>query len=322
MSYTAGGIIQANDYNNLAWGGNTSGVYNSAITNTAQVWGVGFGYRGYGQTTSQIAAVAAGATVTATQWAGLIYTVNNTLGHQSGAAAQLASGSNIGVTAGATISAFANVVTAVSTINTNANIYATQGTTTTGSTFNQAVTGGTGTFESGWTRTITFASANQARYFFNAGGEIKWVITGVTNNDATLRSADLVTQWLTYQAGGTIRNANATPRTGAGGTVNTAATTLGFWQTTTALQEVSKITSANYRYEYNSDYTNVRVKTSGVSGSDGDLGSVMTLEFNQYMFSTFVGLNDTVNVTVSHRIDVVYPESTFLANTWGAVTIT
>lgn len=319
MSYAAGGTIQANDYNNLAWGGNTSNVYNSSITNTAQVWGVGYGYRGYGQTTSQIAAVAAGGTVTATQWAGLIYTINNALGHQSGAGGQLASGTNIGTVAGATITYFANVATAVGTINTNANTAATTGSTITGAGFAASITGTNVTFTNQFTRQIRFwGGPDAARYFFNAGGQIKWVITSATNNDSTLRSADLVTQWATYQAGGTIFTASATPRTGTGGTFS-GNTSQGYWQSGTLMREVSKVTSTNYRYEYNQDYTNVCIRTDGVAGSNGSNGGNVYLDFYSYMFSTFSGLNDTVNVTVNHRIDIVQPEGTFLANTWGII---
>lgn len=322
MSYAQGGIIQANDYNNLAWGGNTTGTYNGPVTNLAQVMGVGYGYRGYGQTITAIDAVAVNGTVTGTQWAGLIYLTNRALGHQSGSGAQLGSGGNIGTTAGSTITAYANVATAVGTVNTNANVYATQGATTTGSVFTQQLTGTNVTFESIWNRVLTWASADAARYFFNCGGQINWIITGVTNNNGTLRSADLVTQWLTYQAAGHVKNISSTPRTGGGGTQNIADSSLGYWKCTTAMQTISQITSANYRYEYNSDYTNVRVKTSGVTGSNGDNGAVMTLGFGSYMFSTYSGLNDAVDVTVSHRIDVVAPEGTYLQTSWGLPTIT
>jgi hypothetical protein len=320
MSYASGGLIQANDYNNLAWGGNSSNVYNSTITNTAQVWGQGFGHRGYGQTTSQIAAVTASATVTATQWAGLIYTINNALGHQSGIAGQLASGSNIGVTAGATIAAFANVATAVGTINTNSNAASTTGATITGASFAASITGGPTSFTNIFTRQIRFwGGPDAARYFFNAGGQIKWVITSTTNNNSTLTSADLVTQWSSYQVGGTLFNASSTPRTGTGGTVNTANTSLGFWQAGTVTTTINQITSANYRYEYNQDFTNVRVRTDGVAGSTGANGGNLFIDFGTSKTNSFPGLDDDVNVTVNHRIDIVLPESTFLANTWGII---
>ena len=85
------------------------------------------------------------------------------------------------------------------------------------------------------------------------------------------------------------------------------------------MKEVSKITSSNYRYEYNSDYTNVCIRTDGVAGTNGSNGGNVYLDFYSYMFSTYSGLNDTVNVTVNHRIDIVQPEGTFLANTWGII---
>lgn len=324
MAYSSGGLIQAIDYNYLAWGGNTTGTYDGTINNLAMVMGAGKGYKGYGQTITAINAVSttpATTTITATQWAGLVYTLNNALGHQSGAGAQLASGSNIGIVAGATIEAFANVSTAIGTVNTNANLYATNGSTVTGSNFTNGLTGGSGTVEGIFTRTITFANGDAARYFFNSGGQIKWVITA-TNNNGTLRSADLVTNFATNQAGGTIFNVSSTPRTGTSGTVTTAATNLGYWACSTTAQTVSQITSANYRYEYNSDYTNVRVRTNGVQGSNGDVGSILYLDFGYYMFSTYAGLNDDINVTVTTRIDIVQPETTFLANTWGVIGIT
>jgi hypothetical protein len=33
------------------------------------------------------------------------------------------------------------------------------------------------------------------------------------------------------------------------------------------------------------------------------------------------GIDDSINIIVNHRVDVVYPSTTFLANTWGSVTI-
>jgi hypothetical protein len=322
MAYTSGGLIQAIDYNYFTWGGNTTGTYSGTINNLALVFGSGFGYKGYGQDVSLISALTVGTTVSATQWAGLVYTLNRALGHQGGAGSQLASGSNIGITAGATITAFANVATAIGSINANANIAATNGTTVTGTNFATNIVGGTGTFEGNFSRTVTFASADQARYFFNAGGYLTWVVGNVINNNSTLRSADLVTQFATYQASGSVKNGTSIARTGTGGSANVTNNSLGYWQCTTSLQELTKVTSANYRYEYNNDFTNVRVKSSGVTGVNGDNGAIVTFNFAYYMFSTFVGANDEVNVTVNHRIDIVPPETTYFANTWGVIGIT
>lgn len=321
MSYSAGGTIQANDYNNLAWGGNTTNTYSGTIKNLAIVMGTGIGIRGYGQSVSAIAAVEAAGTVTATQWAGLVHTLNKALGHQSGSGTQLASGSNIGITAGATIAAFANVATGVSTIYDNANLAATNGSTVTGTTFTQSITGGAGTFTQITTRTITFASGDAARYFFNAGGKLNWVCSA-TNNNSTLRSADLVTSWGTNQTGGTILGSGAVPRTGTGGTQSSNVTTQGYWASSTTAAVVSQIASNNYRYEYNQDHTNVRIATNGVQGASGDVGSIVYLTFGTRKTTVFEGQNDLVDVTLSTRVDVVLPETTFLANTWGVIGVT
>ena len=198
MAYTAGGTIQSLDYNLLAWGGNTTGTYTSTPSNLAYVWGVGNGQGGYGQSVTLISAVTAAATVTATQWSGLVYTLNKALGHQGGAAAQLGSGANIGIVAGATIAAFANVVTAVDTINTNKlNFNSTRGATTTGSNLDKVYNteGSTMTH----TITVTFDDADKARYFFNSGGRLSLVASQAgdfTANDKETNWATLIKFWL------------------------------------------------------------------------------------------------------------------------------
>lgn len=320
MSYAQGSIIEAWDYNNLAWKANTA-TYNNGDC-LAQVVGTGFGYLGYGQSTTPISPVSIGGTVTGTQFAGLVYLTNRALGHQSGSGAQLGSGGNLATTAGSTIVAYGNLITGIGSVRTNSNLAAAVGATTTGTGFNQQITGTNTTFEFIFNRTLTWSSGDAARYFFNCGGYVTWVITGVTNNNGTLRSADLVTQWLTYQASGTITGFGAT-RSGTGGTPSSGVTnSIGYWQSTTAMQTITQVTSTNYRYEYNSDYTNVRVRTSGVSGSNGDNGAVMTIGFGTYKFSTYAGLNDNVDVTVSHRIDYTVPSTTYLTTSWGVPTIT
>ena len=325
MAYTSGGTIQAIDYNYYTWGGNTTNTYSGTINNISMVWGIGKGYKGYGQTVSLISAVTGSSTqtITATQWAGLVYTLNRTLGHQSGAAAQLATGSNIGITAGTTITAFANVSTAVTTINTNANVFTAQGTTTAGSVLNTAVTftGSTSTAAqtATFTRTVTFGSGDAARYFFNAGGQINFTLTA-TNNNATLRSADLVTNWASGQGGGSIKGITAGARTGSGQTLTSEDLTLGYWKCTGVNQSMRKITSSNYRYEYNTDFTRIQVRSNGVQGASGDVGTVITFTFD-YSMAGVIGtpsdaFNDDINVTFGVRFDIVETEVTYLAKTW------
>jgi len=321
MAYTTGGTIQAQDYNFLAWGGNTTNTYSGTVNNLAMVWGIGKGYKGYGQTVAPISALNIGDTVTATQWAGLVYTLNKTLAHQ--AIAQLASGSNIGIVAGATIAAFSNVSSGVTSVNSTANVASASGTTVTGTGLNTTISwpNSSSAQSTNWTRTATFASADQARYFFNAGGYISVVLTA-TNLNATSRSGDIVTLFQTNAAGFLVKNANCTPRTGSSGTVVSSSSALGYWGLTNVNQTMLDLKSGSATYTYTNDELIIKLKTNGVQGSNGDVGTVITFDFTlQAPIQTNSDFFDVVSVTATVRIDVVPPETTYLANTWGSVTI-
>lgn len=303
MAYSSGGLIEATDYNNLINGSNQ--------LNT--VWATGSGSAGYGQTA--VAAVSATNTVTATQWASLVNTLNNARTHQSG------SGSGISApTAGTTITYLSTLQTAVNTSYSSRLSAATQGTlaTTTLTAYN--ITGGTGTFSGTKAMTFTWASGNAARYFFNCGGSIGWNITGVTNNNGTLRSADLVTNLGTNLKGGIMTN-SASSYTGTGGGTRTT-NSYGYWNLLTTDQTGSQVYSSNYRYEYNSDYTYFNMKTSTANvGGNGDNGLTITITIGWSMLSTYVGLNDAVDVTMSWNGTYTPPETTYLSASWGNPTI-
>ena len=323
MAYSSGGLIEAWDYNLLTWGGNTTGTYTSTPSNFAYVWGVGTGAFGYGQDATTFPVVAAGGTVTATQWSTFVQRLNLALAHQSGTGAQLASGSNIGITAGATIQYLANVSAAVSTVNTNAALSSASGTTITGTVFSPVITAAAAVAYGpayAITRTVTFSSGDAARYFFNAGGYLNFVITSVTNNDATTRSGDAVTLLGTNLGGyGAFRNTTGGGRTGSGGTLNTNATTIAYRTLTTAQQTLVDVTSTTA--SYTTDNANLRVQTNAINSSGhGDFGSVITfvVGLSSPAHSAF---NGTLNVTINHRIDIVPPETTYLGNSWGSITI-
>jgi len=309
MAYTLGGTIEAWDYNRLTWGGNTQ-TYVGTVNNLSAIWGTGFGYRGYGQDATAMTTVTAGGTVSATQWATFIQRLNLALAHQSGAAARLASGSNIGIVAGATISAFANANIAVQTVTTNANLWTAQGSTTVGTPIYQTLTSATfAAYTLVWNRTITFASGDAARYFFNAGGQINWAFV-TYNLNGTARSGDAVTLFTTNLGGGNIRGVNGTAITGAGGTVGTN-TGLGYWQLTSAVQLVASITSTVATYT--GDVANVNIRTNGVQGANGDIGSVITLQIGYSSAQEGLDFNSALSANVGVRIDIVSPENTYLA---------
>ena len=317
MAYSQGGLIAAADYNNFINGSNQ--------LNT--VWATGSGNAGYGQTA--LTAVSTAGVVTATQWATLINNLNSALTHQSGSG----SGISGSITTGQTISYLSTLSTNINTAYTNRTNYTAQGTTTTGSVFSPNFTAVNQATASTFTitRTATFASADQARYFFNAGGQLNLVFTGTTNGDGTSRSGDLVTLISTNLVSvNNFRQGSNGTRTGTGGTA-TSTYASGYYGLTTSAQPIVKITSATA--SYTTDYVQVAVSSNGTQGANGDKGSVVTFTITIYSDTRTDGtpggpggaaggyFNDSINITPSHRIDVVYPETTNLTNSWGTVTI-
>ena len=311
MAYSQGGLIEAADYNNFINGSNQ--------LNT--VWSTGTGNAGYGQTS--IPTVSQSGLVSASQWASLINTLNSTLTHQSGSG----SGISGSITAGQTVNYLSTLSTNINTAYTNRLNAASTGTTTTGTVYSPVVSATNNTTYGPTvfaTRTATFASADQARYFFNAGGKLNLVITGVTNNDATARSTDAVSVIATEFGGMSFAGASNTQRTGTGGTL-TGSYTSGYYGLTTSAQTIATVTTTSSTYA--GDYFTLNVLSNGTQGSHSDKGTVITFQLIYYSAhtSTTSGLygssGDTLNVTVNHRIDIVYPETTNLTNSWGTVTI-
>lgn len=315
MTYSSGQLIEASDYNGFAGGtaANVSGQLNPVLA-------TGRGNTGYGQlSVSNVAAITD--TVTATQWTTLINGINKVRKHQAGAGF-----SNIGtVMAGDTISTIVTVSSALTDAYTDRVSYTAQGTTTTGSVFNNSFSTGSTSAAQTYNltqRTVTFASADQARYFFNAGGQINFIITGVTNNDGSQRSANLVTLAATNFASKKIGGAAAAARTGSGGTViGDLTSNYGYYGLTTSNTTMSDIRTYTGSYSaYADDHVYFYARTNGAQGVYSDNGNIMYLNFTLYSGSQG-GINDSINITVNYRIDIIYPSTTYLSDSWGTVTV-
>jgi hypothetical protein len=305
MAYSSGGTIQATDYNTLVGSNSTTaGTIN-------YVWDVGNGVFGYGQ--GAVAAVSGGSTVTATQWSTMLNALNRCLGHQSGAGAQLGP---LNYTAGQTITAFANVITANTTINTNKALYTAQGSTTTGTNFTNSIVTTTG-WNFSVDRVVTFASADAARYFFNAGGQLnfKVSVTGGTGS----ASNNSFTNIVNAMGGFGLRNTTNTGRTGTGLTLNTNNTAFGYRNNVfNAESEIVKVTDTATAYTANYgrliSWTNSSDTTNGANGA--------TCVFRINMVGSDHTWDDSVNCTLNTSVDIVYPETTFLSSSpWGTPTI-
>ena len=228
MTYSSGGLIQATDYNGF--------VSTTAGANINATWGTGVTSAGYGQT--DISTVAAAGTVSATQWATLVNTIASMASHQGTAITSRAA-----PTAGTTIAVLSAVNTDITNCYNNRGNAVANGTQFTGYTGTNSKTAATSgaTWSITFTNTVTFASANAARYFFNAGGRIKIDVsktsTGATgdpewNDLANTLCGDIFITGGAYSQTIAAVVYTGTTKSGGTGTPNTLATTTGFFDLT------------------------------------------------------------------------------------------
>jgi len=313
MSYSQGGLIEAADYNTLV-GSNTS------ITSTQlnAVWAWGANSRGYGQTAvSQVSALSL---VTATQWASLVNTLNSANTHINGTSSGLTAN-----TAGQIIGYSGGLEQKINGVNSdrmlfasNSALIANHNSLTAYAAWTSGSTSATITRSFG--ANVAFESPDKARFFFNAGGRLKFNITATA--DAVARS--VAAKAIIDNLGGVaLFGANTNGgRTGAGGTVGTNATTVGYYNLTIANVTVVSVTSTTA--SYTTDTGTITVRTNGTRGSFNDNGDIISFwaTVNSTQGSGALSFNDSLSVTPTVTVDVSYPEVTNLSNTWGAVTVT
>lgn len=313
MSYAQGNLIEATDYNNLI-GANTSVNPNTLHA----TWAWGANSYGYGQT--PISNVSVSSTVTATQWASLVNTVNSANLHIRNTSSGLTAN-----TAGQIIGFSGGLPTAITRLSQDRMIFATNSAVIANHNSLTAYAAWTSTSTSATlTRSfganVAFGSPDQARFFFNAGGRLKFNITATA--DAVARSV-AAKDVIDSMGGIAIFGANTNGgRTGTGGTLGTNLTTLGYYNLTIANTTVVSVTSTTA--SYTTDTGTIAVRTNGTRGSFNDNGDIISFwaTVNSTQGSGAISLNDSLSVTPTVTVDVSYPEVTNIANTWGAVTVT
>lgn len=191
---TALNQISALDYNTLR---------NKIIT----ILGSGVASRGYGQPIYS-SPVVAGNLITAQQWNELRTDLVNIRVHQTGTTPVLptpATGKVIGYNASNPLTAYDTVINAVDAtrfeVSASQAIISQKGETSTNSNWSQSAS---------CTVTVTFASANQARWFFNSGGKIRFTSsrTGGTSSTQNSSWSNLLTWIGTIEFGGNTPGAN------------------------------------------------------------------------------------------------------------------
>ena len=294
MAYSAGSTILDDDYNGFA------GDVNN-------VWGVGSGDSGYGQTNT-IATVSAGTTITATQWATLLTRISSAASHQGTSITSITN-----PVAGNTISAYAALTTNITAIQNGRSNASASGTDSTATTTTTSAWSSSATTS----KTITFASANQLRYFFNAGGMIRmsWSRSGGTSSDQNTSWTNLL------GAAGTIVHTGAaasksiaatsytgTTKIGGSGSPTTLATSTGAYALTGSAVTLFKQLGATYLYTTN--FINVNASISG-----NTITYAVTLDDNDAPSAP-----DSVDGTLTMTTTIRYPSTGTLSDTWGTVT--
>jgi hypothetical protein len=320
MTYSAGGLIQATDYN---------GFVSTAVgANVNATWSTGSTNAGWGQTA--LSTVSAGGTVTATQWASLVNTLSS-MGSQTGTTITARSAP----TAGQTISVLAAVNTDLSSCYNNRGNAVGSGTQYGVFTGAQSKTTATGSGASAWTitftHTVTFPSANQARYFFNAGGIIR------INYGKSSTGTDTDPDWNTLAgwcgsinltgSGQTIAGQVYTGTTrigGTGGTQTTLTTGTGWYNLTASPTTIFQLNNTA------SPYTGEFIRTTATATSSTVLTLVTTWvdagggQSSNISGGTAVATPATVispATAPTTLVTYIPPSTTYLTNTWGTPTI-
>ena len=310
MTYSTGGLVQASDYNGFQ-------------TNLNAVWNTL-----YGQTA--VNAVTTGSTVTAAQWSSLNSTISRAAAHQG---TTITSRTN--PTSGQIISVLPNVGTDITSIGTNQlNAYS-QGTQYTAWTGNASLTSGKGSGAAAWTATftdtITFASAQAASYFFNAGGTIKVQFsktsTGTVADTEWNNFVNTVCGAIFLSGTGTSKTINGqtytgTTKIGGTGTPTILATGTGFAQLTSTPVAIYQQYDAGTAYS--SNYVQVNASFSGTAltlttiwYSNGDSHAGSTAQISGGTATTGITFG-TAGATV---VTYFPPETTYLTNTWGTPSV-
>jgi hypothetical protein len=248
-------------------------------------------------------------TVTATQWATLINRLNSVRNHQSGVGSDISA-----VTAGQRIDHLSTLQTQVNTAFTNRGLRHTTGSTTTAITSSFNPTSGTGSINFIGDTRIFFSSANAARYFFNAGGQINFIVSA-TDNAGNARSQSL--RDMINQCGGisAIRNTTNGGRTGIGGTLTVNNTGIGQRNIGSGQTIVQIADDA----PYGSGLAQLQLFNENGDTSNGSVAATMVLRIQGFLPADDA-FGGGVNLTVNPRVDIVFPSTAHLTNTWGTPT--
>ncbi len=316
MAYQSGDKILDDHYNDFLTGSNDG----TGTAGMNGLWGNSHAPAdvGYNQTVT-LSAASAGATVSATQWAGLLNQMTTMANHQGSSLTAITV-----PTAGDTINAYSALDTNRNLLWGNRNNAAAAGTNiTTGGATSRTTSWGGASQQQGWQcfHTITFGNANQLEAFFNAGGIIKWsgTRTGGTASNKNTAWSNLLT------ALGTLTITGASANKTIAGTVYSGFTKIGGSGTPTINQTGNGVYAIatddtwvlNFQqYDTTANYTANRVDfyikrpnatQITIAANHTDLADANT--------------DEQVDGTITGTCVLQQPSTTYLSNSWGTPTI-
>ena len=244
-------------------------------------------------------------------------------------------------TAGSTIAILANLNTDITNLTTNRGNAAASGAETVAFSGTTSKTTNTGSGDAAWTitftHTVTFASANAARYFFNAGGRIKWQTSKTsTGNDGDAEWNDTANTLVgdIYITGGTATQTIAgssytgTTKVGGTGTPNQLQTGVGWYDLTTSNTQLYQQYADTA--PYTGQYIAINAKTAGTGtqlvltttwvdpGGDAAPGGTNIISGGTATGSPF----STFGTAPATVVTLFVPSATYLTSaSWGTPTI-
>lgn len=318
MAYIQFGLIEASDYNNMV-GGNPTTTPNTLNA----VWATGGGQTGYGQ--SPISNVAVGQIVAATNWVSMLNTTSTAAAHQG----TLLNGV-VNPSTGALITYQANVIPNLTSIYTNRGNAVAQGTTvsntqTTASSWSNSAT---------FTFSLSFANGDAARYFFNAGGQIKLTCNhpntanrlNTAFNELATMTGTVVMSGQNFGTKTILGNSfNGLTKVGGSGSPAVLSTNSGYFgltsnamfSTGTLIFDQDMSGNGYYANEIEIQYF---ARTNGTQGTNGDNGNIIFISC-VWSKEDLIPLPGNVAAGSSCTFVAVPPSSGNISNTWGAFSI-
>ena len=293
MAYSSGDTILDDHYNDFA-------------TSVNALWGTGSTDSGYGESTT-VAAVSAGNTITAAQWTTLLARITSIASHQGTSITSISNPS-----AGDTIAAYTALSTNIASVTTARLTPAARQSVSNTNRDNTNTFTGTLTFTHKW----AWGSANQARYFFNAGGRlsISGTQTGHTSRTKANNWASLLTAAGTYQV-----TAQASGKSGGSGSATTNNTNYGYYDLTTSyvtvfkqLEDTSPYTANFVQWQLKSSDSGASVETSCTW-----VDSAADTSYNKSIYTVLDQVNGTHRMTFGFEKH----DTTHVADNGGSITL-